>query len=47
VGLISVIWMAGEDGASAVELLEGHDKGEFVLEGKGAEGPEEISGLGE
>ena len=34
--------MAGEDRAGAVELLEGDDEGEFVLEGQGAEGPAEV-----
>jgi hypothetical protein len=34
--------MAGENSAGAVELFEGDDEGEFVLEGEGAEGPEEV-----
>ena len=38
--------MTGEDGVGAVELFEGDDEGEFVLEGQGAEGPAEV-GLSE
>ena len=33
---------AGEEGFGAIDLLEGDEEGEFVLEGLGAERPEEI-----
>ena len=39
---IAVIRRAGEDGLGAVELLEGDDQGEFVLEGLRTEGPKEV-----
>ena len=45
VALVAVVGGAGEDGFGAVELLEGDEEGEFVLEGLWAEGPEEV-GLG-
>ena len=45
--LIPVIRMARQDGVRAVELFEGDDEGEFVLQGEGTEGPEEIRGLKE
>lgn len=34
--------MANEDGVRAVELFEGDNEGEFVLQGERTEGPEEI-----
>jgi hypothetical protein len=37
--------MAGKNGVGAVELLEGDDESEFVLEREGAEGPEEVGGV--
>jgi hypothetical protein len=37
--------MTGQDGVGAVELFEGDDEGEFVLEGERAEGPEEVGGV--
>ena len=39
--------MADEDGVGAVELFEGDDEGEFVLEGDGAKGPEEVGAFEE
>ena len=44
-GSIAVVRVAGEDGVGAVELFEGDNEGEFVLEGEGAEGPEEVGGV--
>lgn len=38
----SVIRVARQNGAGAVELFEGDNEGEFVLEGQGAEGPREV-----
>jgi hypothetical protein len=40
--LLPVVGMAGENRAGAVDLLEGNNQGEFVLEGEEAEGPEEV-----
>ena len=37
-----MIWMPRQNGAGAVELFEGDDEGEFVLEGQGAKGPTEV-----
>lgn len=37
-----VVGSAGPDTACAIDLLERDDEREFVLEGKGAEGPEKI-----
>ena len=36
-----MIRMTRHDGAGAVDLFEGDDEGEFVLQGESAEGPEE------
>ena len=37
-----MIWVPRQNGAGAVELFEGDDEGEFVLEGQGAKGPTEV-----
>ena len=42
---IPMVGVARQNGAGAVELFEGDDEGEFVLEGQGAEGPEEVGGF--
>ena len=39
---LPVVGGAGEDSLGAVDLFEGDDEGEFVLEGLGTEGPEEV-----
>ena len=40
-----MIGRAGQDGMGAINLLEGHDQGHFVLEGKGTERPEQVGRL--
>ena len=42
---IPMVGVARQNGAGAVELFEGDDEGEFVLESQRAEGPAEVGSL--